>query len=100
MQGNYVRLVGSVKRDAQQEWIRQNLPVMNFCIAVPADGERRVYVDCVAYGDVVSDFEGFLEAGEEVEVEGYISFRSYTDSSGQRKTMQYIHVEAMNEVQV
>ena len=99
MQGNYVRLVGTVKRDATSELIRKGLPVLNFCLEVGADGDRRVFVDCIAYGDTVEDFEGFVSAGEAIEVEGYLSFRTYTDGDGSRKTMQFVHVEAMSEVE-
>lgn len=99
MQGNYVRLVGSVKRDASQEWIRKGLPVLNFCIAVQGDGDKSVYIDCIAYGETVEDFEGFVEAGEILEVEGYISFRTYTTTQGKKRTMQYVHVESMSEVE-
>lgn len=99
MNGNYVRLVGTVKRDATREWIRKGLPVMNFTVVVPSDGERGAYVDCVAYGEIVEEFDGYVSEGEAIEVEGYLSFRSYTDSEGCRKTMQFVHVESMSEVE-
>lgn len=99
MQGNYVRLVGQVKRAAEQEWIRKGMPVLNFSVAVPSDGNRPVYVDCIAYGSVVEDFEGYVDAGETVEVEGHLSFRTYTGANGSKGTRLFVHVDSMSEVQ-
>lgn len=99
MNGNYVRLVGKVKRDASSELIRKGLPVLNFCLEVQADGEKSVYVDCIAYGETVEMFEGFVNGGERLVVEGYLSFRSYTGTDGVRKTMQFVHVDSMSEVE-
>lgn len=83
---NFVHMRGTVKRDAEARTVRDGLPILDFTLVVPSgDTARDVYVDCVAYGDVVEDTEGFVEEGEEVTVEGRMGFRTWTDSYGNRK---------------
>ena len=95
MQGNYVRIVGSVKRNAEAESVREGLRALNFTVEAPTDSDRPTYVDCIAYGDVVESIEGFVEAGEPIEVEGFLMFRTYTDGRGRKKSSLYVMAESI-----
>lgn len=93
---NYVHLRGFVKRDAQSRHVRDGLTIMDFTLVVPSgDTARDVYVDCVAYGRVVGDADGYVEEGELISVEGRIGFRTWTDTHGIRKRGCIIVVDAM-----
>lgn len=93
---NYVNVSGSVKASATAARIRAGLSAINFTLVVDGgEGERPTYVDCMAYGDdiVNGQLEGFVDEGEWLEVEGHLSFRTFTDSNGSRRSGIIVYVE-------
>ena len=97
---NYVRIVGTAKYDSEAREIREGLMVLNFTLVVDGVGnERPTFVDCVAYDQhiVREQMEGFVEAGEEFEVEGHLTFRSFTQSNGVLRSGMVVYVDSMEE---
>ena len=80
---NSVHIIGSVIRDANPRSSRSGCAVY-FSLKVPSTFRKNelVYVDCVAFPETFDQFEGFLERGETVEVEGSLQFRKFYDEYG------------------
>lgn len=93
MTGNSVVITGRVKRDASARVIRDGLSVLNFTLMVYEGNERWAYVDCSAYADACDQLEGYVEADEQVTVHGHLSFRTYTDGGGRKRTGIVVMVE-------
>lgn len=86
---NFVHLRGEVLRDSEVRHTKNGSPVFNFTLAV-AGHKRDKYVDCVAFDSVVDQFEGFMSEGEDVEVFGALSERTWTDMSGITQTRDIV----------
>lgn len=80
---NSVHIIGRVLRDANPSSSRTRAAVY-FCLKVPSvfRDDELVYVDCVAFPETFDQFEGFLERGEVVEVEGSLQYRKFRDEYG------------------
>ena len=97
---NYVRLVGTVKRDSDASETKQGRSVLDLTLVVDGIGtERPTFVDCVVYDQTIVDqqLEGFVEAGEEFVVEGHLTFRSRTSPSGVMRSGLVVYVDSMEE---
>ncbi len=96
MEYNYVNVGGHVKSDSTAGRVRAGLSVINFTLMVdgPKEGDRPTYVDCTSYDQhVVNDLlEGFVNAGEWLQCEGYLSFRTFTDSNGTKRSGLIVQV--------
>ena len=100
MPSNYVHIVGRCMRSADANKIREGLSALNFSLAVPDFGnDRDVFVDCIAYGEAVEDLEGFVSEGETLHIEGHLSFRSFTDTRGFRRTGRVVIVDKVHDEQ-
>ena len=86
---NFVHLRGEVLRDSEARQTKTGSPVFNFTLAV-AGYRRAKYVDCVAFDSVVEQFEGFMQEGEDVEIFGTLSERTWTDPSGIKQTRDIV----------
>lgn len=86
---NFVHLRGEVLRDSEVRHTKNGSPVFNFTLAV-AGYKRDKYVDCVAFDSVVDQFEGFMQEGEDVEIFGSLSERTWTDPSGIKQTRDIV----------
>lgn len=97
---NYVRLVGTVKRDSDANETGNGRSALDFTLVVSGIGnERPTYVDCVAYDQLIVEqqLEGFVEAGEVLEVEGHLTFRSYTKPNGMMRSGLVVYVDSVEE---
>ena len=86
---NFVHLRGEVLRDSEVRHTKSGSPVFNFTLAV-AGYKRDKYADCVAFDSVVDQFEGFMQEGEDVEIFGSLSERTWTDPSGIKQTRDIV----------
>lgn len=99
---NKVHVEGFVKRDAQALVPRSNVQFIDFCLVVqdPTNRKNGVFVDCFASGSVVEDeLEGFVSAGESLAVDGFLTFRSYSDVHGKTHTGMVVYVEHAEEIE-
>ncbi len=94
---NMVHIVGKVKRDAKAVDVRKGMRALNFTLVVEVDGDKPLYVDCDAYGEVVEALEGYVECDEELEVYGRLTHRTYTGSDGRVRTGMRVLVERVEE---
>ncbi len=101
MENNYVSIGGRVKADATANSIRAGLSVINFTLMVdgPKEGDRPTYVDCASYDQhVIYDIlDGYVNAGEWMHCEGYLSFRTFTDSNGAKRSGMIVQVTNVGE---
>lgn len=94
---NFVRISGSVLRDEDARYVRAGLKIIDFALAVDdPDGERPVYVDCYGTNDACDTLGGFVEEGEELIVEGHLTFRTFTTKNGQRRSGTVVYVESVD----
>ena len=99
MNNNSVHVIGRVKRDARAVAVREGLSVLNFALVVEMEGEKPLYVDCAAYGDAAESLDGYVECGEVLSVDGWLSHRTYTGGDGRVRTSMVVMVEEATEVQ-
>ena len=96
---NFVRISGYVLRDEDARDVRSGLRIIDFALAVDdPDGERPVYVDCYGTNEACNQLGGFVEEGEELVVEGHMTFRTFTTKSGQRRFGTVVYVESVDYV--
>lgn len=86
MTDNYARISGTVLRDVDITRQRGKTRTLFFTVAVPTEGDSYAYVDCLAFPDLYEEFDGFLEAGERITVEGMFDFRTWTDGRGVKRS--------------
>lgn len=95
MLGNSVSITGTVKRSAEAARIREGLSILDFTLCVATDGsDRPTYVDCRATPDSGEACDYVVE-GERIRVDGSLSFRTYTNSRGHRKSGLIVLAEEM-----
>lgn len=80
---NYVHITGRVMRDAAAASMETP---MYFCVKVDNEGGDFTLVDCVALPSTFDQFECSLDKDEFVDVEGSLTFRTWTDSMGRRRS--------------
>jgi len=97
---NSVHIEGVVKRDSQQKELRNGVRVMDFCLSVrdPLNDNMNTYIDCFAATDAVDELEGYVEEGERLAVDGFLTFRTMTDYKGRRKSALIVNVEHVEEI--
>lgn len=97
---NSVHIEGVIKRDAQQKELRNGVRVMDFCLAVvdPLNESMSTYIDCFAATDAVDELDGYVEEGERLAVDGFLTFRTMTDHRGRRKSALIVNVEHAEEI--
>ena len=97
--GNFVSIRGRVLRDADEKYVRAGLRVIDFTLAVDhPDNDKPVYVDCYGLNDACDALGGYVNAGEQISVEGHLSFRTYTSKSGQRRSGMVVYAERVDYV--
>lgn len=93
-ESNYVRVRGRVLRDETARRVRSGLRIIDFALAVEdTDGDRDVYVDCYGTNETCDTLGGFVSAGEELLVDGHMTFRTFTTNTGQRRSGVVVFVE-------
>lgn len=94
---NDVHIKGRVLRSADAFQNGRTMDTLYFAVSVPTkkDPERKVYVDCLAFPDTYEQFDGFLEAGEVVTIDGTLVYRTWTDSNGTKRSGTEVLVETI-----
>ena len=91
---NFVRIRGKVLRNEDERPVRAGLKIIDFALVVDdPDGERPVYVDCYGTNDTCNALDGFVEEGDELAIEGHLTFRTFTTRNGQRRSGMVVYVE-------
>lgn len=88
---NNVHVEGRVKRNARKNVVRPDLEILNFCLEVPSAGED-VFVDCFCTTKTCNMLEGAVDEGEMIGVDGFLTYRSYSDSMGRKKSGVVVYV--------
>lgn len=94
---NYVHLTGTVKADAEARDVRNGLRCIDFTLVVNFHN-RPMYTNCTAYGEAAESLDGYVEEGERLEIEGNLTFRTFTDKFGNRTTRHIVRVERATEI--
>lgn len=91
---NFVRVRGRVLRNEEERVVRAGLRIIDFALAVDdPDGDRPVYVDCYGTNEACQTLGGYVDEGEELMVEGHLTFRTFTAKNGQRRSGTVVYVE-------
>lgn len=101
MHRNHVILTGTAKASVEATTLRDGHRVMDFTLVVRDNVSRRpTFVDCVAKGAEIVDgqLEGFVNEGEEFEVEGHLTFRTFTRPDGTMRSGLVVYVESAQAV--
>lgn len=82
MNNNYVRLVGTVKRDAEAQDMGNGVKALYFALEVESITGRLEIFDCkmTDQSPAYEQLEGFVSAGEPLTVIGHLEKRTYTNS--------------------
>lgn len=97
---NRVHIEGVVKRDAEASSPRPGVRVMNFTLSVqdPINDGMLTYVDCFAATDIVDQMDGYVEEGETMAIDGFLTFRTITDYKGRKKSTIIVYVQGFEEL--
>lgn len=92
---NAVSIEGRVKRSEGSVNVRSGVNIMNFCLMIPDPLNKNadVYVDCFATTGATERLSGFVRAGELIGVEGSLTFRTYTDAKGYKRSGIFVYVD-------
>ena len=88
---NKVVLVGRLTRDPELRYTANNIPVVQFTIAVnrtytSKTGERQAdFINCVAWRQQAENLAKYMRKGSLIGIEGQIQTRNYDDPNGVRK---------------
>ena len=96
LEKNSVHIEGVVKRGATKNVVRDTIHLLNFCLMVPSDGED-VYVDCFCTTYITDKLGGQVHKGQELAVTGHLTYRTYTDSIGRKKSGVVVYVDDVAE---
>ena len=91
MDNNYVHVSGSVMRDAVPTGSEG---AMYFCLRV-GDGAGMVLVDCVMMPSHFEQCDWHLDKGEQLDVEGELTYRTWTDQLGRRRSGMEVLVKGI-----
>ena len=85
---NRVVLVGRITKDPEIRYTRDNIPVVQFTLAVNRqfsgqDGEKKAdFINCVVFRQQAENLAKFIRKGGQLGVDGRIQVRSYQDNGG------------------
>jgi single-strand DNA-binding protein len=88
---NKVILVGRITKDPELKYTPNNIPVVQFTIAVnrtyqARNGEKQAdFINCVAWRQQAENFAKFMRKGSLIGIDGQIQTRSYDDANGVRR---------------
>ena len=94
---NNVQISGRVKRDAKAVHVRDDCSVMDFSIEVETNGKKEIY-DCrtTSASAAMEQLNGELFEGEEIEIEGHLQRRTWTDRA--RVAGSFVEVRNTNVI--
>jgi single-strand DNA-binding protein len=98
---NKVIIVGNLTRDPQLSYLPSQTPVVEFGLASNRrwrgqNGEHReetCFIDCRCFGKQAETFNQYMTKGQQVLIEGRLSFDMWEDKEGQKRSKHRITVE-------
>lgn len=88
---NRVILVGRLTKDPELRYTNNDIPVVQFTVAVnrpfqSRGGEKQAdFINCVAWRNQAENLAKFMRKGSLIGVEGMIQTRSFDDQNGMRR---------------
>ena len=100
-QHNNIHIEGIVKRDESAKVLNSKVSVMDFCLMVndPMSDGLDVFIDCFAASEGCAKLDNFVSEGERIAVDGFMTFRTYTDHLGRKKSSMVVYVEDAYEIE-
>jgi single-strand DNA-binding protein len=99
---NRVILVGRLTKDPELRHTNNDIPVVQFTIAVnrtyqSKSGEKQAdFINCVAWRQQAENLARYMRKGSMIGVEGQIQTRSYDDANGMRKFVTEVLAESIH----
>ena len=99
---NRVLLMGNLTRDPELSFTPSNMPMCKFGLAVNRQwtdknsNERReetTFVDCVAWARQAETIKQYMSKGKPIFVEGRLSYSSWENQEGQKRSKLEVVVE-------
>ncbi len=98
---NKVILVGNLTRDPQLSYLPSQMAVVEFGMAINrtwkgADGQKReevCFVDVRAYGKPAETINHYMAKGQQILVEGRLSFQQWQAQDGSKRSKHIVVVE-------
>ena len=95
---NFVGLIGRVTRDIEERKTNSDIPVCNFSIAVPRNGqpkdEEPDFFDCVAWRGTAQSICKFFHKGDPIGIIGFLKKSKYKDRDGNEREKVEIQVDS------
>lgn len=99
---NKVVLVGRITKDPELKYTPNNIPVVQFTIAVNRtyqnkSGERQAdFINCVVWRQQAENFAKYMRKGSLIGIDGQIQTRSYDDANGVRRFVTEVLCEMIH----
>lgn len=96
MNYNRVILGGRLTRDPELRYIQSGTAVVELGIAINrkwGEKEETCFVDCTAWGKTGETIAKFLKKGDPIHLEGRLTFDSWTDKQGQKRSKLKVTVD-------
>lgn len=99
---NKVVLVGRITKDPELKYTPNNIPVVQFTIAVNRTyqnkaGEKQAdFINCVVWRQQAENFAKFMRKGSLIGIDGQIQTRSYDDPNGVKRYVTEVLCETIH----
>ena len=99
---NKVVLVGRITKDPELKYTNNNIPVVQFTIAVnrtyqSKTGEKQAdFINCVVWRQQAENFAKYMRKGSLIGIDGQIQTRNYDDPNGVRRYVTEIMCDAIH----
>jgi len=99
---NKVVLVGRLTRDPELRYTANNIPVVQFTIAVnrtytSKTGERQAdFINCVVWRQQAENFARYMRKESLIDIDGQIQTRNYDDANGVRRFVTEVLCESIH----
>lgn len=85
---NNVTIIGNITKDLEIRLTSDSRPVLSFCVAVSAGGDKADFIDCVAWGDKAQKIQQNFKKGDKIGISGMIKTRMYEQDGKNRKATE------------
>ena len=98
---NTCTLVGRVTKDIEMRKTQSCKSVVSFTLAVNRRGKDAGadFIPCVAWDKTAELLDSYVHKGDRIGIEGSISTRNYTDTSGQKRYITEVLVHTVEFMQ-
>lgn len=99
---NKVVLVGRITKDPELKYTNNNIPVVQFTIAVnrtyqSKNGEKQAdFINCVVWRQQAENFAKYMRKGSLIGIDGQIQTRNYDDANGVKRYVTEILCESIH----